>query len=96
MRTMRKNVILCDSGVLDLLSSLQRLVRIRLWKPERFGCRLFILICPAVDQFFVHSVNALCCGDKVQLVSPLIIYLQNLELKIWYNMDNAALFLPSI
>lgn len=60
------------------------------------GFRLFILICPAVDQFLVHSVNIWCCGDKIQLVSPLIIYLQNLELNIWYNMNNATLFLPNI
>lgn len=63
--------------VLDLL----RLVCMSLWQPESFGFRLIILICPAVDQLFVHSVNVLCYGDKVQLVSPMMVNLQNLELK---------------
>lgn len=67
--------------VLNLLISLQRLVRIRLWQLESFGFRLFILIRPAADQLFVHSVNELCYGDKVQLVSPITVNLQNLALK---------------
>lgn len=81
MKMMWKIVILCDSGAacfefVQLFAKVGLYEAVAAWK---LGFRLFILICPAVDQLFVHSVSVLCYGDKAQLLSSLIVNLQNLE-----------------